>query len=46
MRILVIPDCQVREGVPLEHLEWAGKVICEYLQSRQYSLQHLDDIHR
>lgn len=30
MRILVIPDCQVREGVPLQHLEWAGKVICEY----------------
>lgn len=30
MRILVIPDCQVREGVPLEHLTWAGKAICEY----------------
>lgn len=30
MRILVIPDTQVREGVPLEHLEWAGKAICEY----------------
>ena len=30
MRILVIPDCQVKEGVPLEHLEWAGKAICDY----------------
>lgn len=25
----VIPDCQVKEGVPLEHLEWAGKYIAE-----------------
>jgi len=31
MRILVIPDTQVREGVPLEHLTWAGKAICDYL---------------
>jgi hypothetical protein len=30
MRILCIPDCQVREGVPLDHLEWAGKAIVEY----------------
>lgn len=30
MRILVIPDCQVKEGVPTEHLEWAGKAICDY----------------
>ena len=30
MKILVIPDCQVKEGVPLEHLTWAGKSICEY----------------
>ena len=30
MRILVLPDCQVKEGVPLEHLTWAGKAICEY----------------
>lgn len=30
MRILVIPDCQVKEGVPLEHLEWAGKAIVDY----------------
>ena len=30
MRILVIPDCQVKEGVPLEHLSWAGQAICDY----------------
>ena len=30
MRILVIPDCQVKEGVPLQHLTWAGKAICDY----------------
>lgn len=30
MRILVIPDCQVKAGVPLDHLEWAGKAICDY----------------
>lgn len=30
LRILVIPDAQVREGVPLDHLEWAGKAIVDY----------------
>lgn len=25
----VIPDCQVKPGVPLEHLEWAGNYIAE-----------------
>lgn len=30
MRILVIPDCQVKEGVPLGHLTWAGKAIVDY----------------
>ena len=30
IRILVIPDCQVKEGVPLDHLTWAGKAICHY----------------
>lgn len=30
MRILIIPDCQVKEGVPTEHLTWAGKAIVEY----------------
>jgi hypothetical protein len=31
MRILVIPDCQVKAGVPLEHLTWAGKAIVDYM---------------
>lgn len=31
MKILVIPDCQVKEGVPLEHLTWAGKAIVDYM---------------
>ena len=30
MKILVIPDCQVRPGVPIEHLTWAGEAICDY----------------
>lgn len=30
MKLLVIPDCQVREGVPLDHLTWAGKAIVDY----------------
>lgn len=30
LRILVIPDCQVRDGVPLDHLTWAGKAILDY----------------
>lgn len=30
MRILFIPDAQVKPGVPLHHLEWAGKAICDY----------------
>lgn len=30
MRILVIPDCQIKPGVPTEHLDWAGKAICDY----------------
>ncbi len=30
MRILVIPDCQVKAGVPLDHLAWAGEAICDY----------------
>lgn len=29
-RHLIIPDCQVREGVPTEHLAWAGKAIVDY----------------
>lgn len=30
MRILIIPDCQIKEGVPIEHLTWAGKAIVDY----------------
>jgi hypothetical protein len=30
MKILVIPDCQVKPGIPTEHLEWAGKAIVDY----------------
>lgn len=30
MRILCIPDAQVKPGTRLEHLEWAGKAICHY----------------
>lgn len=30
MRILVIPDCQIKEGVPTEHLSWAGQAIVDY----------------
>lgn len=25
MKIMVLPDCQVKNGVPLDHLTWAGK---------------------
>lgn len=28
-RHIVIPDCQVKEGVPLDHLTWAGKYIAD-----------------
>jgi hypothetical protein len=29
LKIAFIPDCQVRENVPLEHLTWAGRYIAE-----------------
>lgn len=29
MKILVIPDCQVKAGVDLSHLDWIGKYIVE-----------------
>lgn len=40
MRILVIPDTQCKPGVETEHLEWAGKAICEY---RPDVVVHLGD---
>jgi hypothetical protein len=30
IKILCIPDAQVKEGVPLEHLTWAGEAIVDY----------------
>jgi len=30
MKILVIPDCQVKQDIPTQHLEWAGKAIVDY----------------
>jgi len=30
MKILVIPDCQIKEGVAREHLRWAGEAVCDY----------------
>ena len=29
MKHLIIPDCQVKDGVPLEYLEWIGHYIVE-----------------
>jgi hypothetical protein len=40
MRILCIPDTQCREGVPTEHLTWAGKAIIDY---RPDVVVHLGD---
>jgi hypothetical protein len=30
MKILVIPDCQIKDGVPTDHLDWAGRAIADY----------------
>ena len=40
MRILCIPDTQAKPDTPTEHLEWAGKAICEY---RPDVVVHLGD---
>ena len=40
IKILVIPDTQVKPGVPLEHLTWAGKAIVHY---RPDVVVHLGD---
>jgi len=29
LRHFILPDCQVKEGVPLDHLTWAGKYAAE-----------------
>jgi hypothetical protein len=39
-RILVIPDTQVKPGVPVQHLTWAGKYIAE---KRPDYIVHLGD---
>ena len=31
MRILVIPDCQVKPGSDTTHLEWAAHAIVDYM---------------
>lgn len=41
-RILVIPDTQVKPGVPVDHLTWAGKYIAE---KRPDYIVHLGDHH-
>lgn len=40
MRILVIPDTQVRPGVPTDHLRWAGRYI---LEKKPDVIVHLGD---
>ena len=30
-RFFIVPDTQVRPGVPLEHIDWAAQAIVEYL---------------
>jgi len=29
LRVIYIPDCQVKPGVPLDHLDWCGRYIAE-----------------
>ena len=40
MKLLIIPDTQVRKGIPLGHLEWAGKYIVD---KRPDVVVHLGD---
>lgn len=40
LRILCIPDTQCKPDTPTEHLEWAGKAICDY---RPDVVVHLGD---
>lgn len=39
-RILVIPDTQVKPGVPLDHLDWLGEYICDM---RPDTIVHIGD---
>ena len=29
MKHLILPDCQVKDGVPLDHLDWIGQYIVD-----------------
>jgi len=29
MKHFILPDCQVKPGVPLNHLEWAGRFVVD-----------------
>jgi hypothetical protein len=41
---IVIPDTQIRRGVPTEHLEWAGRYIGEnYIGRENVTIIHLGD---
>jgi hypothetical protein len=40
---IVIPDTQVKPGVPLDHLSWIGEYICEFAGRENVSVIHLGD---
>ena len=40
IKVLVIPDTQCKPGVPMDHLTWASKAICDY---RPDVVVHLGD---
>jgi hypothetical protein len=42
MKILIIPDTQVKPGVPIAHMKWAAKAIRDYLTKDDYVV-HLGD---
>ncbi len=41
--ILVIPDTQVRPGVPINHLEWIGQFAVDEFKDQDLSMVHLGD---
>lgn len=44
-RHFVIPDCQVKPGVPIEHLEWIGRAIVHYAPDHVIDLGDFADMH-
>ena len=42
MKILVIPDTQVKPGVPIAHMKWAAKAVKDYLGKGDYVV-HMGD---